>query len=127
MFLVDGREDYGVGWHILGKFSEVLLPVISNLSSKSLGELGGGDERKDVRVVGESEDLFVGGSFVVGCRADSNDLAGLDVGELQFEGESVPVVSSAVSELELLGVFVEIVNAQDLGNNVEVLTGFLYS
>lgn len=125
MFLVDGREDYGVGWHILGKFSEVLLPVISNLSSKSLGELGGGDERKDVRVVGESEDLFVGGSFVVGRRADSNDLAGLDVWELQLEGESVPVVSSAVGELEFLSVFVEIVNEQDLGNNVEVLAGFL--
>lgn len=75
--------------------------------------------------MGKGENLFVGGSLIVGGRADSNDLTGLNVGELELEGESIPVVTSAVGELEFVGVFIEIVNAQDLGNNVDVFAGFL--
>jgi len=70
--------------------------------------------------VGKSEHLFVGRSLIVGSRADSDDLACLNVGELQFESKGEPVVTSGVGELEFVGVFIEIVNAQDLGNNIEV-------
>jgi len=75
--------------------------------------------------VGKSKHLLVGGSLVVGGRADSNDLASLYVGELELEGESVPVVTSAVGELELVSVFIKIVNAEDLSDDIEVFAGFL--
>lgn len=123
VLLVDFRENDSVGWNVLGKFSLFLLPVIIYLSSESSCELGGGDKGKDVRIVGKSEDLFVGGSLIVGSRADSDNLASLHVGELQLESEGEPVVTSGVSELEFVGVFIEIVNAQDLGNNIEVFAG----
>ncbi len=48
-------------------------------------------------------------------------MANLDVGEFELEGKSVPVVTGAVGNFEFVGVFVEIVNAENLGNNVEVL------
>lgn len=75
--------------------------------------------------MGKSKHLLVGGSLVVGGRADSNDLASLNVGELELEGESVPVVTSAVGELELVSVFIEIVDAEDLSDDIEVFAGFL--
>jgi hypothetical protein len=123
VLLVDFGKNDGVGWNVLGELSLVLLPVIVYLRSKSSCELGGRGEGEDVGVVGKSEHLLVSGSLVVGGRADSHDLASLDVGELQLEGKSVPVVTSAVGELEFVSVFIEIVNAQDLGDNIEVFAG----
>lgn len=52
-------------------------------------------------------------------------MTSLNVGELQLEGKSVPVVTSAISELEFVGVLVKIVDAQDLSNNIEVLACLL--
>ena len=52
-------------------------------------------------------------------------MTSLNVGELELEGKSVPVVTSAVCELKFVGVFIEIVNAQNLSNNIEVLACLL--
>ena len=52
-------------------------------------------------------------------------MTSLNVGELQLEGKSEPVVTSAVSKLEFVGVLIKIMNAQDLSNNIEIFAGFL--
>lgn len=52
-------------------------------------------------------------------------MTSLNVGELQLESKSVPVVTSAISELEFVGVLVKIVDAQDLSNNIKVLACLL--
>lgn len=52
-------------------------------------------------------------------------MTSLNVGELQLESKSVPVVTSAISELEFVGVLVKIVDAQYLSNNIKVLACLL--
>ena len=54
-------------------------------------------------------------------------MTSLNVGELQLECKSVPVVTSAVSKLKFVSVFIKIMDAQDLGNHVEIFAGFLGS
>ena len=71
--------------------------------------------------------MFVGCSFIVCGRADFNDLTNLNIWEFKLESESVPVVTSRVSKLKLVSVFIEIVDAKNLGNDIEVLGLFLGS
>lgn len=40
--------------------------------------------------------------------------------ELELEGKSVENLSRGILELEFVGVFVELVNLENLGDNVEV-------
>lgn len=42
--------------------------------------------------------------------------------ELDFEGEGVESLTGEVSELQLVGVVIEVENLEDLGNDIEVLT-----
>jgi hypothetical protein len=51
----------------------------------------------------------------------------LNIWEFKLESESVPVVTSRVSKLKLVSVFIEIVDAKNLGNDIEVLGLFLGS
>ena len=67
----------------------------------------------------EHEDLL-GGGLVVGSRSNSNNGAGSDVGELELESEGPEGLTRVVSELELVGVLVELEDLEDLGADVEV-------
>lgn len=117
VLLVDLGEDGGVD---TGDGSLVEL-LIASLAADLLGELGAGGDGEDVGVVGEEEDLLLGGGLVVGGGSDSHDVASVDVGELELEGEDVPGLGAgAVSESELVGVLVELEDLADLGDNVEV-------
>jgi hypothetical protein len=83
MLLVDLSEN-NWGKRVLGVLDLSLLfsLVITDLAGNTVGELGGADESHDVRVVLEDQDLFGGGSLVIGGRSDLDDGALFEVGEL---------------------------------------------
>lgn len=117
VLLVNLGEDGGVNT-VDGSLVELL---IASLGLDLLGELGVGGDGEDVGVVGEEEHLLLGGGLVVGRGSDPHDVASVDVGELQLEGEDVPGLGAgSVSESELVGVLVELEDLVDLGNDVEV-------
>ena len=70
--------------------------------------------------MGEGKDLLASGSLVPGGGSDADGLTSLQVRELELEGKSVPGGAGGVTELELVGVSVHLVDAADLGDAVEV-------
>ena len=48
------------------------------------------------------------------------DRSSSEVGELELKGKSVPGLTGGVSELELIGVFVHLVDPHNSGDNVEI-------
>jgi len=118
MLLVDFSEDDGA--HAHGALEGGLLGVLLVRDLGHVGgDLGGVDESHDVGVVLEDQDLLVG-CLVEGSRSDSNDGSLSDVGELELEGEGVESLSGVISELEFVGVLVELEDLEDLGDDVEV-------
>lgn len=73
----------------------------------------------------EVQHVSLGGGLVVGGRANANDLAGTKGGELELEGKHEPVLTGGVGNLELVGEFVQLVDEEDLGNDVEIFGGRL--
>jgi hypothetical protein len=118
---VDLGKDNGDHANITLEGGSLSRSVVGNLGEGS-GELGAVDEGQNVRVVLEHEDLL-GGGLVEGSRSDSNNGSGSHVGELQLEGKSEEGFSGVVSELEFVGVLVELEDLEDLGDNVEVAGG----
>lgn len=118
MLLVDlgehdwGHADLGLEGSLLG----VLL--IRNLGDSG-GGLGGVDESHDVRVVLEDEDLL-GGGFIISGRSDSDNRSLSNMWELELESKGVESLTGGISELELVSVFIELEDLEDLGDNVEV-------
>jgi hypothetical protein len=124
VLLVDLGDNNGVGGDGLQELGDIVLPVIGGRLGDGTEKLGGLVEREDVGVVGESEDLFVGAGLVAGGRTDVHNLAGAEVGELQLESKHVPSIGT-ISNLELVGVFVHLVDGEDFDDNVEILLLFL--
>ena len=122
VLLVDLRHGDGVSGDGLGEGSLLGTPVVGDLLDGG-SESGGGDESHDVGVVGKGEDVLLVGGLVPGGGSDSNSLASSQVGELELEGKSVPRLTSGVSKLELVGVFVHLVHLGNLSNNIEVVGG----
>ena len=116
---VNVRDGDGHGWDGLSELGLVGGGVVLNLGDGG-GEAGGADEGHDVGVVGEGEHLLGRGGLVNGGRSDSDSLADLQVRELQLEGQSVPGGARGVSQLELVGVGVHLVDLADSGDDVEV-------
>ena len=108
-----GHGDLGLEGGLLS------LLLVSNLGD-SRGELGRVDESHDVRVVLEDEDLLVLSGLIIGSRSNSNDGSLSDVWELELEGKNVEGLTRLVSDLELVGVVIEVEDLEDLSNNVEV-------
>lgn len=99
--------------------TEVGLAVFGDLADVG-GKAGSSDEGHDVGVVREGQDVLVGGSLVVGGGADSHGLSSAEVGELELEGKGVPGITGSISEAEFVGVLVHLVDAHDLGDDIEV-------
>ena len=118
MLLVDFGQDNGGHAH-LGLQGSLLGGSLVGDLGQAGGQLGGSDESHDVGVVLEHEDLLVGG-LVESGRSDSDNGALSHVRELELEGKSVEGLSGVVSELELVGVLVELEHLQHLGADIEV-------
>lgn len=73
----------------------------------------------------EVQHVSLGGGLVVSGRANTDDLAGTKRGELELEGKYEPVLTGGISNLELVGEFVQLVNEENFGNDVEIFGGRL--
>lgn len=121
----DFRDGNSVRWGGLGEHSGVFRLVLSNLG-ETLGDLARANEGGDVRVVAEGENLLASGGLIPSGGSHTHGLADGEVGELEFESNSVPGGVSGVSQSKLVGKFVELVNVGDSSVDIEVATGSLH-
>lgn len=119
VLLVDlGQHDWGHG--DLGLEGSLLGVLLVGDLGQASSQFGGVDEGHDVRVVLEEEHVLLVG-LIDSHRSDSNNGSLSQVWELELESEGVEGLSGVVSELELVGVLVELEDLQDLHNHVEVV------
>jgi len=71
----------------------------------------------------EDENVLVLAGFVVSGGADADHLASTETGELQLESEDVPSITGLVSDLELVGEFVQLEDVEHFSDNIEVTVG----
>lgn len=121
----DFRDGNGVSGGGLGELSGVLLLILSDLG-ETLGDLAGANEGGDVRVVAEGEHVLAGGGLIPSGGSHAHGLADGEVGELELESNSVPGGVGRVSQSQLVGEFVELVNVSDSSVDVEVASGSLH-
>lgn len=118
MLLVDlGQDDWSHA-HAALEGSSLGLVLVVDLAEGS-SQLGGVDEGHDVGVVLQDQDSLAGG-LVVGGRSDSHNGSLSDVWEFQLQGQGEESFSGLVSQLELVGILVQLEDLEDLGDDVEV-------
>jgi len=124
MFLLDvGKDDWGhADFALKGGLLGVLL--IRDSLAESGGKLGRADESHDVRVMLEDKHLLVKGGLVVGGRSNLNDGALSQVWEFELEGKSVEGLAGGISELEFVGVLIELEDLEDLSNDIKITVRF---
>ena len=71
----------------------------------------------------EDKNVLVLAGFVVSSGADTDHLASTETRELQLKSEDVPSITGLVSDLELVGEFVQLEDLEHFSNNIEVTVG----
>jgi hypothetical protein len=118
MLLVDfGEDNWGHG-HTLVKGGLLSLGLVVNLGEGS-SELGGRDVGHNVGVVLENKNVLVGG-LIVGGRSDSNNGSLSEVWEFKLEDWGEENITGGISELNFVGVFVELEDLEDLSVDIEI-------